>query len=102
MFKPVLLKSGASTGYGLGLFIGSRDGHAMLEHSGEVSGFVSENIVFPADHAAIAVLTNEDASSAAGEIGRALTPWSSVPRPASLRQKRPRKQKRGRWESSPG
>ena len=74
MFKPVLLKSGASTGYGLGLFIGSRDGHAMLEHSGEVSGFVSENIVFPADRAAIAVLTNEDASAAAAEIGRALTP----------------------------
>jgi D-alanyl-D-alanine carboxypeptidase len=74
MFQPVLLKSGASTGYGLGLFIRSRDGHAMLEHSGEVSGFVSENIVFPAEHAAIAVLTNEDASSAAAAIGRALTP----------------------------
>jgi D-alanyl-D-alanine carboxypeptidase len=74
MFKPVLLKNGASTGYGLGLFIGSRDGHPMLEHSGEVSGFVSENIVFPADRAAIVVLTNEDASAAAAAIGRALAP----------------------------
>jgi D-alanyl-D-alanine carboxypeptidase len=74
MFKPVLLKSGASTGYGLGVFIRSRNGHAMLEHSGEVSGFVSENLVFPADRAAIVVLTNEDASAAAGMIGRALTP----------------------------
>jgi D-alanyl-D-alanine carboxypeptidase len=74
MFKPVLLKSGASTGYGLGLFIGVRDGHVAFEHSGEVSGFVSENIVFPGDRAAIVVLTNEDASAAAGMIGRALTP----------------------------
>jgi D-alanyl-D-alanine carboxypeptidase len=74
MFKPVLLKSGASSGYGLGLFIGARDGHVVFEHSGEVSGFVSENIVFPGDRAAIVVLTNEDASAAAGMIGRALTP----------------------------
>lgn len=74
MFTPVLLKNGQNSHYALGLFVGTRDGHAYLEHSGEVSGFVSENIVFPKDKAAIVVLTNEMASPAAGAIGRVLTP----------------------------
>ena len=54
------------TGYGLGVQVGDRNGHRYIEHSGEVSGFVAENIVFPEDKAAVTVLTNEDASSAAG------------------------------------
>lgn len=74
MFAPVMLKDGASSHYGLGLFAGERNGHPYLEHSGEVSGFVSENIVFPNDKAAITVLTNQDASPAASGIARALAP----------------------------
>ncbi|HEV2274489.1 MAG TPA: serine hydrolase domain-containing protein [Acidobacteriaceae bacterium] len=74
MLTPVLLKDGTSSGYGLGVFLGRRDGHAVIEHDGEVSGFVSENLVFPEDRAAIVVLTNEDASPAAITIGRRLTP----------------------------
>jgi D-alanyl-D-alanine carboxypeptidase len=74
MFKPVLLKSGASSGYGLGVFLGKRDGHAYIEHSGEVSGFVSENKVYPDDKAAIVVLTNEMATSAASLIADRITP----------------------------
>ncbi|MGC8550471.1 MAG: serine hydrolase domain-containing protein [Acidobacteriaceae bacterium] len=74
MFTPVDLKDGRNTHYALGLSVGTRDGHAYLEHSGEVSGFVSENIVFPKAKAAIVVLTNEMASPAASAIGRALTP----------------------------
>ena len=74
MFTPVLLKDGSGSHYGLGLFVDDLDGHPELEHSGEVSGFVSENMVFPKDKLAIAVLTNEDASRAAGMIGRELAP----------------------------
>jgi D-alanyl-D-alanine carboxypeptidase len=74
MFKPVLLKSGVSSGYGLGVFLGKRDGRAIIEHSGEVSGFVSENLVFPDDRAAIIVLTNEMATSAASLIAKRITP----------------------------
>ena len=74
MFISVKLKDGSDSGYGLGVFTTPRMGHAALEHSGEVSGFVSENIVFPDDKAAIAVLTNQDASSAASAIARQLTP----------------------------
>ena len=74
MFKPVLLKSGVSSGYGLGVFLGKRDGRAIIEHSGEVSGFVSENLVFPDDRAAIIVLTNEMATNAASLIAERITP----------------------------
>jgi len=71
---PVLLKDGTNTHYGLGLDVGTLDGHAYVAHSGEVSGFVAENMVFPKDKVAIAVLTNEDASRAAGEIAREVAP----------------------------
>jgi len=74
METPVLLKDGSSSHYGLGMFIRNLDGHPELEHSGEVSGFVAENIVFPKDKVAIAVLTNQDASRAAGVIGQELAP----------------------------
>ena len=76
MFTSVKLKDGTDTHYGLGVFTAPRNGHSALEHSGEVSGFVSENIVFPADHAAITVLTNEDASSAAAQIANANHPFT--------------------------
>lgn len=74
MFAPVMLKDGENSHYALGLFVRTMDGHAELEHSGEVSGFVSENVVYPNDKAAIVVLTNEIASDAASGIARALTP----------------------------
>ena len=74
MFKTVMLKDGKSSGYGLGFFIRTDGGVVSYEHSGEVSGFVSENIVFPQQKAAITVLTNEMATSAAGLIARAAAP----------------------------
>lgn len=74
MFTPVHLKDGKDTGYGLGVEITTLSGHPAIAHSGEVSGFVSDNVVFPDDHAAIVVLTNQDASTAAGTIARQLAP----------------------------
>jgi D-alanyl-D-alanine carboxypeptidase len=74
MFNAVPLKSGVSSGYGLGVFLGSRDGHSYIEHSGEVSGFVSENVVYPNDRAAIIVLTNEMATQAASLIANRIMP----------------------------
>ena len=41
MFAEVKLKDGKGTGYGLGVSVGTRNGHRFIEHSGEVSGFVS-------------------------------------------------------------
>jgi D-alanyl-D-alanine carboxypeptidase len=67
-----ILKDGHDTHYGLGLFIQSHDGHVMLEHDGEVGGFVAENLVIPGQHIAIDVLTNQEASDTASEIAQAL------------------------------
>ena len=64
----VKLKDGKSTNYGLGVSVLSQNGHRIIEHSGVVGGFVAENLVLPDEKVAIAVLTNQEASSAAGEI----------------------------------
>ncbi len=95
MFTDVKLKNGKGTGYGLGVQVGDRNGHRYIEHSGEVSGFVSENIVFPNDKTAITVLTNEDASSAAGALARKIAPLvlgavsgANVDNTAALAEKR--------------
>jgi D-alanyl-D-alanine carboxypeptidase len=69
METDTLLKNGVGTRYGLGMAVSSARGHRVLEHSGEVSGFVADNIVLPDDNFAVAVLTNQDAIGAAGEIG---------------------------------
>jgi D-alanyl-D-alanine carboxypeptidase len=74
METPYVLADGQNSGYGLGVDIRRIDGQRALEHSGEVGGFVSENIVFPDAHAAIAVLTNQEASVAAAEIAQQITP----------------------------
>ncbi len=70
METEVVLQNGVGTRYGLGVFVTSNNGHRTLEHSGEVPGFVAENIVMPDDKIAVVVLTNQDASEAAGGIGR--------------------------------
>ena len=64
-----MLKNGVGTRYGLGVQVMSINGHRVLEHGGEVSGFTAENIVMPDDKIAVVVLTNQDAAEAASEIG---------------------------------
>ena len=68
MEEEVRLKNGAGTNYGLGIEVEIKDGHFTIMHSGEVSGFTADNIVFPEDSAAIVVLTNQDAASTATMI----------------------------------
>lgn len=86
MFTGVKLKDGHDTGYGLGVEVSHRDGHLVISHSGEVSGFTAENIVLPNDKIAIAVLTNQEASGAAGAIGRRLAALiAGLPTPQSNR-----------------
>ena len=74
MFRPVMLKDGRNSGYGLGFFIHSGDTGIVYEHSGEVSGFVSENVVDAQHRIAITVLTNEMASPAAGILTEKIAP----------------------------
>jgi D-alanyl-D-alanine carboxypeptidase len=72
METAVLLKSGVSTDYGLGVDVSNAGGHRAIEHSGEVAGFTAENIVYPDDSAAVVVLTNQDAAPAASLIGASI------------------------------
>lgn len=68
----VLLKSGAPTGYALGLGVSTQNGRRVWSHGGGTSGFISSNTTFPDDHMAITVFTNQD-DPAAHEIARELT-----------------------------
>jgi D-alanyl-D-alanine carboxypeptidase len=74
MFTEVKLKSGAGTHYGLGVDVRDRSGHLSIEHSGEVSGFVSDNEVLIDDGTAVAVLTNQDAIGSASIIAQLVAP----------------------------
>ena len=60
MQTEVLLENGVGIGYGLGIEVKRRNGHRVLQHGGEVSGFTSTNMVFPDDRAAVTVLVNQD------------------------------------------
>ncbi|MGO8756898.1 MAG: serine hydrolase domain-containing protein [Terracidiphilus sp.] len=74
MFTEVKLKNGSGTKYGLGVEVMDRNGHRSIEHSGEVSGFVSDNAVYVDSGAAVVVLTNQDAVGAASAIARLAAP----------------------------
>jgi CubicO group peptidase (beta-lactamase class C family) len=74
METEVLLSDGVGTQYGLGVEVGTEEGHRTIGHSGEVSGFTAQNTIFPDDRAAVVVLTNQDAVNASGQIAHAITP----------------------------
>jgi CubicO group peptidase (beta-lactamase class C family) len=77
MFTEVKLKNGKGTHYGLGVEVRERDGRRSIEHSGEVSGYVSDNEVLIDDGAAVAVLTNQDAVNAASAIAQYAAPLAA-------------------------
>ncbi|HET7041997.1 MAG TPA: serine hydrolase domain-containing protein, partial [Gemmatimonadales bacterium] len=81
METEMKLRNGQGIGYGLGVAVGYRNGHRVVAHSGEVGGFVASNTVFPDDKIAVVVLTNQEASAAAGTIGRAVSALL-LPQPA--------------------
>jgi hypothetical protein len=72
MTTPVRLKDGATQNYGLGIGVGNSNGHLRLSHGGAVSGFTSQNTIWPDQKTAVVVLSNKDGSSAPGRITREL------------------------------
>jgi hypothetical protein len=74
MFTEVKLRNGDGTHYGLGVEVLEPNGHRSIEHSGEVSGFVSDSEVLIDSGAAVAVLTNQDAVDAASTIAHLAAP----------------------------
>ncbi|MDE3173219.1 MAG: beta-lactamase family protein [Gemmatimonadota bacterium] len=81
MEAPTRLRDGLYSNYGLGLTVGALNGRRMVSHGGEVGGFVSYNMVLPGDKIAVAVLTNQEASPAAGMIGGAIAQLLVPPAP---------------------
>ena len=59
-FEPVVLKSGRTEDYGLGLDVASIGGRLRIGHAGGGSGFLADNRLWPRERTAIVVLTNND------------------------------------------
>lgn len=72
--REIVLANGVGTQYGLGVDVLMQSGRRVLKHGGEVSGFTTENVVFPEERAAIVVLTNQDAVPTSEQIARAIAP----------------------------
>jgi CubicO group peptidase (beta-lactamase class C family) len=64
----VVLTDGRSSGYGLGVSVGAFQGHRMISHGGEVSGFTTQNAIFPDDRAAVVVTANLFVTDAPGTL----------------------------------
>jgi len=71
--REVPLKDGTSTHYALGIDVNTVRGRLVWSHTGEVSGFTTSNVVYPADSVAVIVYVNQDASGAATEISQAIS-----------------------------
>ncbi|WP_287977033.1 serine hydrolase domain-containing protein [Sphingomonas sp.] len=80
----IKLADGSGTGYGLGVDVGTHDGHPIVEHGGEAVGFLSENIVFPKDRAAVVVLTNAWFSDAQSRIANGVAKVILPPAAATI------------------
>ncbi len=70
--REVKLKSGKGTNYALGLQVGEIYGARRISHSGEVSGFLAANTLFPEKGVATVVLTNEDGVNLIGPLTQEL------------------------------
>jgi len=58
--REVTLSNGDRTHYALGLFVREFNNIPRIDHGGEVSGFISENYIFPTRNGAVIVLSNQD------------------------------------------
>jgi D-alanyl-D-alanine carboxypeptidase len=74
MMTCVRLADGAPVNYGLGVGVANVHDHPRLQHGGAVSGFVSENTVWPDQGAAVVVFSNLDGSNAPSLITEQIAP----------------------------
>lgn len=72
LFHEVKLSSGAGTHYALGVQVMDRNGVPVVAHSGEVSGFLAYNAVYPTLKGAVIVLSNEDGINLIGPLSTQL------------------------------
>ena len=77
--REVKLTNGDSTHYALGLTLGDLSGIPLLQHGGEVSGFIAANTVLPSRNGAVAVLSNEDGVNLSGPLARQIATLVFLP-----------------------
>ncbi|HZY62052.1 MAG TPA: serine hydrolase domain-containing protein [Edaphobacter sp.] len=77
MESEFTLPDGTGTGYGMGFFLRVQNGRRTLAHGGELSGFTTQNTVFPAQDTAVAVIVNGDGGAA--EIASAIEDIAFAP-----------------------
>lgn len=77
--REMKLKNGDSTHYALGQTLGDLSGIPTLQHGGEVSGFISSNVVLPTRNGAVVVLSNEDGISMVAPLSRQISTLVFLP-----------------------
>ncbi len=70
MARPVILRSGRDTHYGLGLELSDAGGRREWSHDGAGSGYLAANAVWPDDKVAVVALTNNDWASPGAVVDR--------------------------------
>ena len=75
----VMLKNGDSTNYALGLQVGEFNRIPTISHTGEVSGFLASNTLFPTRNGAVVVLTNEDGINLIGPLSSQVSTLAFLP-----------------------
>lgn len=68
VITPRLLNDSANSGYGGGHFIGARRGWMYLQHGGAVSGFLSNNLLLPAQKSAFVTLAASERGPVIGQL----------------------------------
>jgi CubicO group peptidase (beta-lactamase class C family) len=68
VITPRLLNDGANSRYGGGQFIGARRGWMFLQHGGAVSGFLSSNLLLPAQQSAFITLASSERGPVIGQL----------------------------------
>jgi CubicO group peptidase (beta-lactamase class C family) len=75
----VRLRNGDLTHYALGLGLGDMDGIPEISHTGEVTGFLTSNAIYPTRDAAVVVCTNQDSVFVFRTIARQVAKWLLEP-----------------------
>ena len=87
--RETKLRDGKPTHYALGLGVGDFHGTPMISHSGEVSGFLAMNRIFPAKDVAVIVFSNEDGVNLIGPLSQNIATLMIDPHAASSGEGRP-------------
>ncbi len=64
MWTPQFAEGGATTGFGLGFFVGDLDGRRMVRHGGAIYGFSTELAALPDERLGVVVVASLDISNA--------------------------------------